>query len=376
MIENKKLYLILLNIYNMGNIISDENYNLKQLTINDFITDWAKHDFDNGLTYNTSNDIYKYELLKKRGCCTQNNTMNIALPEINSDGGINGDFNYTPVNILLSQPLTKEVANLCSLGDIHPSDSITSVTKKDYLYNFDTNKKMTPACVDLYGDSVNSPSASFCKLVASENMLMFGNSSDSNMQLYYGKYGTISKNNRPDMLLNNVFFDCNCKNSVAYGPAMKNVQIKLENTGTTAVNPDIMAQLFDLRCSTLSNNAYKQILHDTPACIQINDISNATIDSSSVLNVQNTCNVTVDEKNVKTLAPPDQPNNYVEPQKAPELPNSNYNNFHNHPIEETTTSPSTLDLDEVPPSYNIPIIVSIVGICVIVFIFILLKFLL
>jgi len=364
----------------MGNIVSDQNYNLKQTAISEFITDWAKYDFDNGLTYDDkTNTRYKYEFLRKRGCCTRNNIMKIALPEVDDNNLVNDKkFEYTPINILLSQPYTK-TPDLCLLADeLQSTTQNQNPQKRDYLYNIDNNKMMTGACIWLYeGDTSTTQQKNLCDLVKDENNLMFTDSDEIN----YGKYGTSSKTGNPTILLDNVFFDCNCKNSVAYDSKYKNLNVKYQDeNGNTAkkINPDIAAQLFDLKCSTLTNNAYKKQLHDTPACIQINDFQDLTMDQS-ILKATNTCNVTEVNGQIATV-PAGTPDNFVQPPpKVPELPDLPYSNFHNHEPDATTpTKPigiSKISLSD-PSSSSVITIVSVAGVSIMVLIFILIKFLL
>lgn len=293
----------------MGNVVSDNNYNLKNYVINDFITNWAKEHFDNGLNYNDDNIRYKYEFLRKRACCTRNNIMKIALPEINNND-VATNFNYVPVNIVLSEMLTQDSYGTCLMAE---NQSSSNNSKQDYLYNFDSNKQMTPACVRLYGGGKDTDSYNFCELVAIENRLMF---SDAN-EIHYGKYGVTNKKGKEAAYYDNVFVDCNCENSIMREEQYKLLKLSIENQGKghNMYDPDIMAQLLDVQCSGTTNNAYRRELHDTPGCIQNINLENVEITLKNTnLTIGNMCHESVDDI--------DDPPKYVIPQKADELPNN------------------------------------------------------
>jgi hypothetical protein len=92
----------------MGNIVSDPNDN--QLIVNtrirDLITDWAKNDYDAGLswgrmTLDGSTAIKLKNILQKRACCTRQAVMTVALPivDLNSSSSNLIKPGYTPVRI-------------------------------------------------------------------------------------------------------------------------------------------------------------------------------------------------------------------------------------------------------------------------------------
>ena len=85
----------------MGNIVSNENYKLKNSELKNIIEDWALNNYDGGLNYNKNYNNPIKKLLQKRACCTRSENMVIALPDIDITNANNIQLNsgYFPVNI-------------------------------------------------------------------------------------------------------------------------------------------------------------------------------------------------------------------------------------------------------------------------------------
>jgi hypothetical protein len=282
----------------MGNIVSD-NGTLKDTSLKNLIDDWAKNDYDDGMTYDLGMNEYDNKirtklknLLEKRARCTKQNKMNISLPEftITTNGSAimnNTDFLYYPVNIEI-------VENLSDNKIMNDGDYNFNQAKISAEFDFMPN----PKCKLLYEGDINATTKNkefgFCKHVEDEKVLMYNK-------------GDITLNIKQKIAYDDkAYMDCNCMNTTFKHINDIDKQIKFYEKDTVTakqldygtdvgVSPYILAQNLDMKCTALgkSGQAYLPFYENLEGCMQIDNINIFNNTASDINLVQNkTCNQT------------------------------------------------------------------------------------
>ncbi len=197
----------------MGNIVSDENQNLKEGKLKSIIENWANNTYDAGLNYGNTKKIN--QLLQKRACCTRQTSMLIGLPIID---GSNVNGGYYPVKIQLFNIDPQKIT------DPSEWDKYCFIDNDNSYYqlpiNKETNPVANPNCTALYTNYNTgiSENLNLCGSIEAERTI---NYSDNNQQISYGFYATDpavidSQNNQSFRTLEtlNNYTDCNCLNSI------------------------------------------------------------------------------------------------------------------------------------------------------------------
>jgi hypothetical protein len=246
----------------MGNIIISDTGDIKQSKIGDLINDWAINEYDAGLSYNKNINKTK-QLLKKRACCTRQTEMNIALPTIDltKDGVNSFSNNYTKIKIKIFKD-DIDLSNNCKIDN------------DDYKLhdNFGHGGyDATIACETLYeGDGFNQ---GLCNAIKEDRSKQ---SSDE----YTIAYG-FPFNKDPNNILN-VYKDCNCLNSIY----RNNITIDSTTDGRLELNPDNIVQQFDVKCSSVSDSAYKKTdITNERLCINQINTENITATQKGIINI-------------------------------------------------------------------------------------------
>lgn len=282
----------------MGNIVSD-NGTLKDTSLKVLIDDWAKNDYDDGMTYGLGENEFDnkirtrlYNLLEKRARCTKQNKMNISLPEftIGTNGSAimnSADFLYYPVNIDI-------VENLSDNKMMNDGDYNFNQAKISAEFDFMPN----PKCKLLYEGEKTATTIQkqngFCKHVEDEKILMYNT-------------GDITLNIKQRIAYDDKSYtDCNCLNTTFKHISDIDKQIKFYEQDTVTAkqldygtdvgaSPYILAQNLDMKCTALgkSGQAYLPFYENLDGCIQIDNINIFNNTASDINLVQNkTCNQT------------------------------------------------------------------------------------
>ncbi len=267
----------------MGNIVSDPLD--KQLILNsrlrDIITDWAKTDYDAGLSWgktNLSNETINLKnVLRKRACCTRQTVMNVALPivDINSttpSGVIKPG--YTPVKIRVFEDgeLTSTPASCSFLDESQPNE----INKFSYLRNEN--------CSALYQSG--GTNLGLCNKIKKENMSTY---KKDPAQSAYGFYAADRKVVGDNSLDNyNNYTDCNCENSI-----LRDVPLPAVLGFQNINNREVFVQSNDSYCSACASNgkcyvSSRQAVNTL--CINIAEIQNSLVEGASNLTNIQTCN--------------------------------------------------------------------------------------
>jgi hypothetical protein len=335
----------------MGNIITIDSGDgsIKSSLLADHINNWAKTDYhdglnyDNRLTFNTkgNNPIYN-NLLKKRACCTGQNSMTIALPNMVYDDNdniigvtsVNRDNpaifgtklgnNIIPIglpgnNNKLDDPYIPVKINIFSSAVDMSSQCVFENANK-YSIQLDPSGGFTTPniCKTLYRGEANSKG--LCQHVESDRMKLYS----TDTQIAYGPF------NDDDF---NVYADCNCENSLLRGEN-KNISIINEKSGKQVFNADdeMIAQFFDNRCFSINPKGFRPF-NAIPSnlCINIDQTKNISAESKSTINKSQTCNLSTstsygneDNDKIPLSQPRAAPNpNYIKPttQAVPEIIN-------------------------------------------------------
>ncbi len=306
----------------MGNIVSDPNDN--QLILNsrlkNIISDWAKNDYDAGLSWGKiSRDgttaIKIKNVLRKRACCTRQTVMNVALPiiDLNMGGSNLIKPGYTPVNIrVFSATEFNTNPGACLLMDeSNPSDP----SPEDYYQNFSADDlNLRNGCISLYQSGATN--LGLCKKIKEENRNTYNNDPLQSAYGYYASDRNVISDNSIDSYNN--YTDCNCENSI-----LRDVPIDVLGYSNIS-NREVFVQSNDSYCFSCSTNGrcfvYAKV-STTSLCINISNIKESIAENSSnITNIQS-CNTdtsltnpnTDDSSNPERLLDPSWAASYLKP---------------------------------------------------------------
>ncbi len=272
----------------MGNIVSDPNDNqlIANTRIRDLITDWAKNDYDAGLSWRRTNidgstAIKLKNILQKRACCTRQAVMTIALPiiDLNSIGSNLIKPGYTPIKIRVFEDSEFNTnPNTCKF---YVQNSPNEQNKVSYLQNFTAqNLNDVAVCSALYqSGSVN---LGLCKKIKDENKQLYADPSQQSYGYYATDRNVISDNSLDSY---NNYTDCNCENSI-----LRDITLPAINGLTNLNHKEVFVQSADNYCTTCSTNGrcyvYAKLVTNS-VCINIADIKDTIAEnSSSITNIQ------------------------------------------------------------------------------------------
>lgn len=247
----------------MGNIITLPNGDLIDSKLKTIITEWAKNDYDAGLNYNKDDITPRIKkLLLKRACCIKKPNMMIALPKCTiANNNIGVEDIYAPVNIqdLYINEKYKETCN--RMDNI---DNNNYAQPDNYVQGASMADTQCEALYNSTGDVKG-----LCEKVRYERAQQTNNQSD----ISYSKYKDDKQN---------VYADCNCINSV-----LRNS--KGIDASNKTINPNILAQLLDNRCSGIIPNVYNTAIAQVNGlCINQINTSDTNLDKSA-LNFSQNC---------------------------------------------------------------------------------------
>jgi hypothetical protein len=243
----------------MGNVITNEEEEIKPSVLKNVIDEWAKNDYDAGLNYGKEIPIKK--LLLKRACCIKSPHMKIALPTYDAEHDIM-EIGYTPV-VIKNIYIEQNHATQCNLSN-EEGDNSNYAQPPDY----NNNQSTTAACQALYQGN---------KFGLCENVMIDRSKQlTSDRQIAYGRY--------PEDDALNVYSDCNCLTSV-----LRNSKAQ---AGNITYSASALAQTFDPKCSEPFNHAYNLKIEKIDAEICINSINSTglTVDTSQ-LNISQNCGI-------------------------------------------------------------------------------------
>jgi hypothetical protein len=290
----------------MGNVIAAPDRTVEASKIADFINKWALESYDDGLNYGKSRPlISNKQLLKKRACCTSQDSMPIALPTLVEDVNDKNKF----VGIVSADTTTSLVLdnNGKSLGvpsmglrSPHTNVLVRIFNDTNNLENkciFDTDNKTTTnyavnvspqggwtfstnACANLYHGTNDRTDDSFCKHVRDDRSKVYKLDS----QVAYGP---------TNFNVDNSYLDCNCENSLLR-KAQDKIAIYDKNNQQPihTVDADLMVQLLDQKCEEVDSfsKIYKKNIQNL--CINLSDLRNINIQDKGILNTNQTCGTT------------------------------------------------------------------------------------
>jgi hypothetical protein len=242
----------------MGNIITNQNGDIKESVLGNIINDWAKNDYDAGLNYKKDESSKIKKLLKKRSCCIKSPNMKIALPKciISPRGVITSiEETYHSINIQNLYSTSRNYKEECN-----NIDNINSNYAQPEGYNNGASMAETK-CMALYtgeGDELG-----LCENIRNERKIQLTNLNE----IAYGRY-------REEK--NNVYSDCNCINSILRDSTG-------QDKNGTGVDSDIIVQAFDIRCSGLIPTVYNTVKKNlTNLCVNSINLSDSIVDKSTL----------------------------------------------------------------------------------------------
>ncbi len=314
----------------MGNIIVSENQTglgyAKPTTLGDLINTWAINDFDAGLGYNKPANAQIKQLLKKRSCCTRNATMTIALPTI--------DLDKVPTTIPSATPPTNSAEYYNLIKDKYTALKVKIFDKESDFndtnctitntYNKDQESYLLPInfslgnitdegavsvvsasypCQALYSTTIINDSTNIegvCDTIKKDR----GKQSNVETVIAYGVY-------EGDKESANAYADCNCYNSIL----RNNKKLLSESKSPLEIAKEEMAQIFDNRCNSQGNNAYKKRdVSNKRLCINNVIVESLTILESGVFNLnQNNANCKDESKFSSNDIPTTRPKTTAKP---------------------------------------------------------------
>jgi hypothetical protein len=346
----------------MGNIVSDPNDN--QLILNsrlrDIISDWAKNDYDAGLSWKkiTIDGLTAIKLknvLRKRACCTRQTVMNVALPiiDLNASGSNVIKPGYSPVNIRVFRENEFNInPNACKLLDESKPNEPVGI---DYLQTFSTdNFNLAPGCSSLYpSGGIN---LGLCKKIKIENMKTYNNDPLQSAYGYYASDRLVQSENSIDTYNN--YTDCNCENSI-----LRDVKLPSTLGYTNINNREVFVQSNDSYCFSCSSNGrcfVSSKVASNTVCINIAEVKESIAESSGSINNIQTC-----EAN----------NNLNNPDIDESSLNPSFAGSYGQPTTTSSKVPTNPDIIVQAPNSNTAIIAIsvLIGILIIALVFIIFR---
>ncbi len=280
----------------MGNIVSGNDNYLKDTELKRIILDWARNDYDAGLSYGQA-DYKLKNILQKRACCTRNNNMIIALPNVdiqNIDEPIKDGYYPVYINAFDNDK------DINSTNCMFVNESTPNNSQEQLYYQTEITKvghSAIPACTTLY--TSGSSNLNLCGSIKEERRLTYNNDIS---QTAYGYYAI-----RPDAIktLNsyNNYTDCNCQNSI-----LKDMSNIVQKVGAPNVGlPETLAQSNDSYCTDCLTAgkcyipSYQRI---SSLCINMSSITDAVAENNSNIINNQECSTNTDTgsgQNITTL---------------------------------------------------------------------------
>ena len=266
----------------MGNIISGSDNNLiSNSELKNVIHNWAINDYDAGLSYGKNYTIKN--LLKKRSCCTRNNNMVIALPNIDiNNAAAPVKDGYYPVNIqIYDNPSDVKTANCNFINEATPNIT-TQQSFYQKIIQQNSNVAANPNCTALY--TAGGSNTNLCGSVKSDRTYNYAGNLP---RIAYGFYATDPNN------LNsyNNYTDCNCQNSMLRDISHVEIISGAPNIGVK----DTLVQSNDTYCTDCltSGKCYiPSYQRSTSLCINLSSIKDAVAENNSNIKNNQECNTT------------------------------------------------------------------------------------
>ena len=218
----------------MGNTIANNNGEMHDLVLNEFIQKWALNEYNNNLSIDNISNIRFKNLLKKRACCTKQTRVPIAIPSINTN---TGKIEYSSVFI----PVFSSVKDITPEACTFEPTIINGVQENKIYYHKDNFGFIISDvnCEPIY--------KGLCEKVKTDRSIY-----NNVIEKIYGPYpDTKDVTDKSDINKENQYIDCNCKNSIYFSDII-NVSANSQN-----VNPDSLAQTLDTRCALNLSKTYK-----------------------------------------------------------------------------------------------------------------------
>jgi hypothetical protein len=296
----------------MGNIVSDplDNNLIKNTELKNIIEEWAKNEYDAGLSWNKIDSNKKpikiKNLLKKRACCTRQTAMLIALPDVNISGtaATTVKKGYKPVKIIVfNDSEFAENPDVCKfIDESQPNDDkIYSYYQTPLIGNIGANIK----CKSLYESGQTN--LELCKKIKFERGENYKSSAPQTAYGYFATDTKALKDNNLDQYNN--YTDCNCENSI-----LRNIDIPKVLGFSNLNSVDTLVQSNDAYCSkcATSGSCYISSMQRVNSlCINISQIQNALTDNSSNLQNIQSCSMSNTVDDGKAVA--DWASNYLNP---------------------------------------------------------------
>ena len=290
----------------MGNVIAAPDRTVETSKIADLINKWALESYDDGLNYGKNKPlISNNQLLKKRACCTNQESMPIAFPTLVQDNknynnyigivaadttaSIVLDNNGQPLGlpaILYNVPHTNVLVRIFNdTNNLENKCIFDTDNKTTTNYAVDVSpqggwKFHTEACSNLYHGINDRTGDSFCKHVRDDRSKVYN--LDSKIA-----YGPTNYN------IDNSYLDCNCENSLLRKAQDQIAFYDKDNQKPIhTIDTDMMVQLLDQKCEEVSSfsKIYKKNVQNL--CINLADLRNINIQDKSILNTNQTCGTT------------------------------------------------------------------------------------
>jgi hypothetical protein len=276
----------------MGNIVSDplDNKLILNSRLRHIITNWAKTDYDAGLSWGKTNfsdeTINLKNILRKRACCTRQTVMNLALPIVDINSTASSGVvkpGYTPVKIrVFEDDELNSNLNACIFYDeSKPNDE----RKVSYLQQFTSNgiNNINASCSSLYQSGGNN--LGLCKKIKTENMITYKNDPAKSAYGYFASDRKVISENSLDNYNN--YTDCNCENSI-----LRDVPLPIILGFSNINNREVFVQSNDSYCSSCSSNgrcyvSSRQAVNTL--CINIAEVKESIAENASNINNIQTC---------------------------------------------------------------------------------------
>ncbi len=290
----------------MGNIVSDpvpNNYLKQDTEFSRVITEWAREYYDAGLSYQAGYTLKN--LLKKRACCTKNQTMSISFPEIDStkldltqpyDENNFIKVGYIPIKIKAFDnnifdkniyPKQNEIqTNYCNFVDESSSNNTQKYSYYQDVVSAPKGDKPAITAVDGCKRLYTLDGNDLCYSIKDERTRQYPKSAQTKAYGYYGEEKFDS------LKILDTYVDCHCENSI-----MRDVmdKIKIYNNVSNANSVDTVVQSNDNYCTNCvtEGKCYVPSLQKVDAlCLNYSNVGDLVAVKGSQINVGGqSCNI-------------------------------------------------------------------------------------